>query len=56
MTTRFKKSGELLLCYGRPEVPAAEELENRGHRKLELLVALLVFVMGMLFFAPNALG
>ena len=56
MARRFERSGELLLCYGCSEAPATEKRENNLHRRLGIWLAVLVFAVGMLFFAPHALG
>ena len=56
MARHFEKSGELLFCYGSSDPPAAEAPETQGHHRVGMWLALVVFAIGMLFFAPYALG
>jgi hypothetical protein len=56
MARRMDRSGSLIFFYGPSGAPATAERESGPQRRLGVWLALIVFVMGMLFFAPHVLG
>lgn len=55
MTRRFERSGELLIWHTHANAPEAQGLEDHGHYRLKMWLALAALVMGSLFIAPHPL-
>jgi hypothetical protein len=56
MARRMERSGALIFFYGSSEPLAMAMRESKVHYRIGIWLALLVLVVGMLFFAPHALG
>ncbi len=56
MAIRLERSGGLILIHGGHEEPPKPKWGSKRHRRLALLVALIVLVAGLLFAGPHILG